>query len=347
MGKKKVFIGVTNVAGVSSRLKKGFDEIGIESDFYSFDKHVFGYKTDKIIEYSDNSFVRKFQKIILLAKLLWKYKYFIYVQPASLFPRFNDVKLFRLFGKKTMLIFTGCDVRIPDVVKKYKWNTCTDCTKEYQDFVGCRVPEKLEITLEAERLFDLISCPMEAGGNLTKPFYPGYFPVDLQRFPKEKFANYQYHDPIRILHAPTNETYKGSKHIYSAIEKLKEKHPGKFIFEVVRNQSIDEFYNSVGNSDIVIDQMLLGSFGFVSIEAMAMYKPVITYMRDDIWDKVKADCPIINANPDNLFEVLENIIQNPAQLTGISSKSREYVEKFWEEKKVAQDYYSLFENISE
>ncbi len=344
MRKKRVFIGVSNVAGVSSRLKKGFDEIGVESNFYSFDKHVFGYKSDKIITYSKNSLIRKFQKVFLLAKLILKYKYFIYVHTQSILPGFRDVKLFRFFGKKTMMVFTGCDVRIPEKVEKYKWNTCVNCSIEYQEFVGCNIPRKLKMTIEIEKLFDLISCPMEAGGALTRPFYPGYFPVDLTRFPKEQFENYQYHTPIRILHAPTHETYKGSKYIYSAIEKLKAKYDGQFTFKVIKNLDINDFYEEIGNSDLVIDQMLLGSYGFVSIEAMAMYKPVITYMREDIWDRVKSDCPIINANADSLYEVLENIILDPEQLKDISIKSREYVESFWEEKKVARDYYSLFES---
>lgn len=342
MSKKRVFIGVSNVAGVSSRLKKGFDEIGVESNFYSFDKHVFGYETDILIEYSDIRVVRIFQKLMLLTRLIIKYKYFIYVHTQSILPNFYDVKLFKIFGKKTMMVFTGCDVRIPKAVEKFKWNTCVDCTIEYQDFVGCQIPQKLALTKQIENLFDLFSCPMEAGGNLTKPFYPGYFPVDLTRFPKEKFQNYVLHNPIRILHAPTNETYKGSKHIYSAIDKLKEKYPDKFTFKVIKNLNINDFYTEIENSDIIIDQMLLGSYGFVSIEAMAMYKPVITYMRDDIWDIVKTYCPIINANANNLFEVLEKLILNPNQLKEISVKSREYVENFWEEKKVAHDYYKLF-----
>jgi hypothetical protein len=342
--KKKVFIGLSNIAGVSSRFKKGFDEIGVPSDFYSFSEHVFGYTTDKIIKYSENPFVRKIQKFFLLIKLILKYDYFIFVHPESLLKNFRDIRILRFFGKKTMMVFTGCDVRIPAAVEKYKWNPCTFCTQEYKEFVNCVIPSKLEVTERIENIFDLISCPMEAGGNLKRKFYPGYFPVDLDIFPNEKYKNYSYHQPLKILHAPTHETYKGSKHIYDAVEKLKVKHDIDFM--IVKNVSIDEFYEQIGKADIVIDQMLLGSFGFVSIESMAMYRPVINYMRNDIWEIVGSDCPIINANPDTLVNVLENIIINPSQLPEISLKSRKYVETYWEKKKVAANYYELFEKSS-
>lgn len=340
---KNVFIGVEDAAGVCSRLKHGFDAIGVYSHFYSFQKHIFNYKTDKIIHYSDIKLIRVFQKIKLILILLIQYKYFIFVTPHTLFPNFKDIKILKFFGKKTMMIFTGCDVRIPEKVSVFKWNTCSDCTQEYKDFVGCEIERKIRRTKVVEDLFDIVSCPIEASGNLTRMFYPGFFPVDLSVFPSEKFKNYTFNKRLKIIHAPTNETYKGSKYIFETIERLRKKYD--FEFKVIKNISIQEFYKEVAESDLVIDQMLLGGFGFVSIEAMAMYKPVISYLRDEVLEKVNYDCPIINANPDTLYEVIEKVIVNPKQLIQIGLKSREFVENYWDEKKVAEEYYNLFENI--
>lgn len=340
---KKIFIGLVNTAGVCSRLKHGFDSIGVKSRFYSFDKHIYKYNSDKIINYSGIRLVRIFQKMALMLELIISYDYFIFVTPNSILPNFRDIKILKFFGKKTMMIFTGCDVRIPEKVAQFKWNPCSNCTQEYQDFVGCRIDYKLRITKQIEELFDIISCPMEASGNLTKKSYPGFFPVDLSKFPDEKFRDYSFNKTLKILHAPTNETYKGSKYIYETVEKLKQKY--NFEFKVCKNISIEELYKEMANSDIIIDQMLLGGYGFVSIEAMAMYKPVITYFRDEIWDIIKDDCPVYNANPDTLYDVLESIIKNPRQLYEAGKKSRQFVEKYWEEKKVAEEYYQLFQNL--
>lgn len=341
--RKKIFIGITNTAGVCSRLKHGFDSIGVESDFYSFKQHTFKYPVDQIIEYSEVRLVRIFQKIKLTLKLLFKYNYFIYVTPHTLFPNYMDIKILKFFGKKTMMVFTGCDVRIPEKVAQFKWNPCSNCTQEYKDLVGCVIDKKIEQTKIIEKLFDIISCPIEANGNLSRKSYPGYFPVDLTPFPADIFENYTFHKPLRILHSPTNETYKGSKYIYEIINKLKEKY--EIDFKVIKNVSIDKLYKEMANSDIIIDQMLLGSWGFVSIEAMALYKPVICYMRNEIWDNIKRYCPIINANPDTLYNTLSNILENPEQLKEISKRSRKFVENFWEEKKVAEQYYRLFEDL--
>ena len=40
--------------------------------------------------------------------------------------------------------------------------------------------------------------------------------------------------------------------------------------------------------------------------------------------KSEDDCPIYNANPDNLEKVLDNILQNPSQLIKRGEDSRKY-----------------------
>ena len=166
---KRIFIGIIDVSGFGYRLKKGFSTIGVKADFYSFSKHVFAFKTDKIIKYSSNSLLRKFQKIILLLKLLMKYDYFMFIGPFTLLKNYSDIKLFKFFGKKTMILFTGCDVRIPEEVEKYKWNTCSNCPVEYKQFVNCDIEIKKRNIRTIEGIFDIVTAPFEANGYLKDP----------------------------------------------------------------------------------------------------------------------------------------------------------------------------------
>lgn len=338
---KRVFIGLDNTAGISSRLKKGFDQIGIEADFYSFNRHQFGYEPDILVEYSQSKLKRKFQKFFLLVKLLMKYKYFFYLSTNSLLPRYKDIKLFKRFGKRTMVFFTGCDVRMPEKVAQFKYNPCRNCPQEYKDFVGCVIETKRKRTELMEQVFDDIICHIPDAGYLTKPYHLAFSPVNLENFPPEKYGNYKLHDKLRILHAPTNEDYKGSKYIYEALDKLK----GKYDFELVliKGVSIEKLYEEIQNSDLIIDQMIGGGYGLFSQEAMAMYRPVVCYIREDLWEKIKHDCPIYNASPDNLYDVLEGILANPAQLIERSKQSREFIEKYHDARKIAKQYYDIFE----
>lgn len=334
--KKKVFLGLENTAGIFTSLKKGFEQIGIQSDFYSLNEHIFGYKTDKIIKYSENSFLRKLQKFFLIIKLLLKYDYFIFDSSGSLFPEFKDVKLFRKFGKRTMVIFTGCDIRLPEKVEQYKWNPCRDCTDDYKNFVGCRLNSKPAKINNIEINFDILVSAEEAAGSLNKKYYPTLFPVDISKF---SFTGSNPGKILKIIHAPSNEEYKGTKYILRTVEQLKKEF--EFDFRVVSDIKAEDLYREIKNSDLVIDQMLVGFYGLLSIESMAMGKPVVCYIREDIIRNSPADMPVFNANPDTLYDVLKKILDNPELLNSAGEKSRIYAEKYHDAKLIASNYYSL------
>lgn len=335
---KRVFLGLNNTAGVLSRLKAGFSQNGIDSDFYSFNKHIFGYETDLIIEYSSNRFLRVLQKISIILKLLIRYKYFIFDSASTLLPAQRDIKIFRFFGKRCMMIFTGCDIRLPVKVEKYKWNPCRNCTDEYKNFVGCIIETKPAMISMAEKNFDIILSAEEAAGSLNRQYHPALFPVDLEKF---RYTGTNPGKKLKILHAPSHPEYKGTKYIIETIEKLK----GEFEFEfnIVNNVTAEELYKEIERSDLVIDQMLVGFYGLLSIESMAMGKPVVCYIREDISAISPEEMPVINANPDNLYQVLKKILSDPSLLIDTGIRSREYVEKYHDAKFIAGEYFGLLE----
>jgi glycosyltransferase involved in cell wall biosynthesis len=343
---KRIFIGINDVSGFGFRLKKGFSTLGIKADFYSFTGHVFGFKTDKVIKYSKNSLLRKVQKIILLTKLILKYDYFMFIGPFTLLKDFADIKLFKFFEKKTMILFTGCDVRIPEKVEKYKWNTCKDCPVEYKKFVNCVIEEKKKNIRKIESIFDIVTAPFEANGYLSEPRHITVFPFDIDTFPPADSVKYKIGNPFRIFHAPSHQAYKGSRHIFAAIERLKKKYTFEFV--CFQNVSFEKYLEELSRSDLIIDQMLLGCYGSVAVEGLLYDKPVVTYLREDLWDVVnEEDCPIINANPDTLYDVLDKILANPEQLYKLSGRGRKFVEKYHGERVSAEYFYNLFERYNQ
>lgn len=336
---KKVFLGLENIAGIFTSLKKGFEQNGISADFYSLNEHIFGYKTDKVITYSDNVLVRKFQKFFLLLKLLYKFDYFIYDSTGSLLPGFKDVKLFRFFGRKTMVIFTGCDIRLPQKVEQFKWNPCRECTASYKNFVGCVLETKPEKIKNIEDKFDIIVSAEEAAGSLNRKYNPVLFPVDIDKF---KYTGSNPGKRLRILHAPSHPEYKGTKYVLEAIERLKTEFDLEF--KIIQDVKADELYREIENSDLIIDQMLVGFYGLLSIESMAMGKPVVCYIRPDILERSPADMPVINADPDTLQSVLKDILLSPDKLKEIGQRSRKYAEDHHNAKIIAKQFYELLEN---
>lgn len=338
--RKSFFIGYTDIAGVGSRLESGFRNLGHRSDFYYFGKHMFNYKGGKLLKFSNHLWVSRFQKIFFIIYMIFRYSNFIYIgSGTSLLRRAKEIDILKFFGKKTMIVYVGCDVRMPEVVEKYKWNTCVNCPDSYKKFVGCVIEKKKRNINREQRQFNIVLSPLECGGFLKSGYKNILFPIDLNEF---NFLNKRKADnKLKILHAPSNSFYKGSKYIIDAIERLK--YEGYiFEFKLVQNISIDELYQEIISSDLIIDQLLGGFYGLFAIESMAFGKPVICFIRDDAKE---FETPIINANPDTIYFVIKDIVQDPSVLRQIGYNSRKYVEAYHSDTKVCSDIIDHFSII--
>ncbi len=347
---KRVFIGLNNIAGVGLALKEGFEKLGFKADFFSSEKtmHKYNYfDNDNYlvhrINWSRFKFIRYFQSFMFILKWIMKYKYFIFLQGSEgyLLSHFKDIKLLTRIGKKVAVVFTGCDVRLPDLVKKFKWNPCSNCPESYKHLTGCRLPDKYSKLEKLKKNFEYIFSHDECAGYFQPNYFPILFPV---RDIRKKFflnSNMSKNKKFTIAHAPSNEDYKGTRYIFNVINQLK----NKFDFEFVIFQNLyrQELYQKITECDLIIDQMLVGSYGILSVESMYLEKPVVCYIRPDIWEKIKDECPIYNANPDTLYDVLENILKNPQQIEEIGRKSKEYAIKYHSPENVARYIISKIE----
>lgn len=74
----------------------------------------------------------------------------------------------------------------------------------------------------------------------------------------------------------SNKAKKGTEYIIKAVNELKNEgyKVNLILIENMPHKKVIEYYK---NSDIVIDQLLIGWYGMVSIEGMALGKPVCIY----------------------------------------------------------------------
>ncbi len=128
-----------------------------------------------------------------------------------------------------------------------------------------------------------------------------------------------------IIHAPTNRDFKGSAYVEKAVQDLQG--TAEFTFETIEKTSHQEAMRRYRQADIVIDQILCGTYGMLSVEAMAMGKVVVAFVRDDVRSHMPSDLPIVIANPDTIRDVLADLVKNPEKLHQIGAAGRAYVTK--------------------
>lgn len=149
-----------------------------------------------------------------------------------------------------------------------------------------------------------------------------------------------------IIHAPTNREFKGSAYIEKAIADLKQTQ--SFTYHAVEKMSHQQAMQMYLEADIIVDQILCGTYGMLSVEAMAMGKVVVAYVKEDVKAKFPGDLPIVIANPDTIRDVLHDLLNSPWRRNRIGKAGRRYVERYHAVEKVIPkllDIYSKIEGV--
>jgi glycosyltransferase involved in cell wall biosynthesis len=109
-----------------------------------------------------------------------------------------------------------------------------------------------------------------------------------------------------VLHAPSASALKGSAYVDPVLTDLDAR--GLIEYQRVQGVPHSELAEMVKSADIVVDQLLLGSYGVFACEAMAAGRVTVGHIADPVRDLLPTDLPIAEATPDNLSEVIERLV---------------------------------------
>lgn len=119
--------------------------------------------------------------------------------------------------------------------------------------------------------------------------------------------------PVRVIHASSNPTQKGSDRIEPALAPLIES--GEVAYELIAATPAAEMPGVFAAADIVLDQFRLGSYGVAACEAMAAGRVVVGHVLPSVRERVLRDTgrelPIVEATPDTLREVVAGLLADP------------------------------------
>lgn len=245
------------------------------------------------------------------------------------FLRWVELPLLRLAGKKIVLNTYGADVMTPRMTLggRYKYSVMEGYLKDksYASLDERMIRKNRDYCqVWADCIISAIDH-VEYLNRVDEFFHMRC--IDTSQFvPAYKKANTI---PV-IIHAPNHRLLKGTEYLITAVNELN-KEGIRCTLKIMEQRSHDEVFEEIIKADIVADQFLVGAYARFAIEAMTLGKPVLCYLREDlfqynpIWD----ECPIINSNPDNLKENLGRLIlMSPKERADIGRKGRAYVEKY-------------------
>ena len=255
-----------------------------------------------------------------------------YYGESLLGPLLWDVPLLKLTGRKVFLHFCGCDLRdAKRVIASGAGGACECCWP-----MACarRKPRaKTAAMAQADGIFvstpDLLEFAPDAE-LLPQPVDLAALDATVADSPERPGAD----RPVRVAHAPSDRTIKGTAHVVSAVERLRDR--GVAIeLVLIEGRSHREAARLCATCDLAVDQLLVGSYGRFAVEMMALGKPVICHLRGDLRRFYPRECPIIPAGVDDIGVVIADVAASPESWAEWGRRGRAYVEAVHDSRAVA------------
>jgi hypothetical protein len=132
--------------------------------------------------------------------------------------------------------------------------------------------------------------------------------------------------PVRIVHAPSRPGIKGTTAVKAAVETLRSE-GFEIDFVLVQNMSHAEAVRTYQSADIIVDQLRIGWYGVLAVEAMALGKATVAYIREDLVPAFEDGLPVVTANPDTITAELRRLIEDENYRRSMGRAARAYFEK--------------------
>src|SRR5205085_8779165 len=101
--------------------------------------------------------------------------------------------------------------------------------------------------------------------------------------------------------------------------------------EIVEGLNHEEARRRFERADIVVDQLNAGWYGVLAIEAMAVGKPVVTFLHDEAVRRTEeafgVRVPLVAATKETLADRLRELAAAPDERRRLGAEGRAYVER--------------------
>jgi len=259
------------------------------------------------------------------------------ILPPSRRMTFNRLEMFtyRVLRIPVFLWTYGADVRSRIATRALgEPNCCTDCTA-----VGsaCVCDDSLwqenlaYLQRNARAVFSMGDMIEYTPGSRNDLFF---WPIDFARDDgmryQPAYPEFVEPRPLRVVHAPNHRQFKGTKYLEAAVSALQAEGISIELILVEREPN-DRALTIYRTADIVFDQCLIGFHGYFAIEAMALGKPVMCFIRDpERYLLHPQECPLLNIHRDELLDSLRMYATAArSSLPEVGRRSRVYAEKYF------------------
>lgn len=327
----------TTVGGNPQGLSRAERRIGLDSQSVTLVQNYLAYPVDEVL-FRGAPIPNEIRRWLFALSAMRRYDVLHYNFGSTLLPHHLDARLARACGKVVCVTYQGDDARqgsfcrshysthFAHEVESSYYSDASDLRKRksiaffdcHADHIYALNPDLLNVLPRRAKFVPYAHVDLED----WKPIYPAEAPA-----------------APHIVHAPSHRRVKGTAHVVAAFERLKQEGV-EFRFTLVEGVSNASARAVYETADLLVDQLLAGWYGGLSVELMSLGKPVVCYLRDEdlrfIPKTMRSELPLINATPASIYDVLRELLTTRKhELRGRGVASRTYVERWHDPIKIA------------
>lgn len=332
----RVLHAPAEIAGQASTLARALRGLGVEAHSLAYNPGFPQYQPDEMRPYDAWPPLPRYAGYLAgTLRHLARYDVYHFHFGRTLIPPHNvDLPLYHALGRRVVFHYHGCDVRDrAHMLASHARATCTECDP------FCRPARQKTILASARRWADaeLVSTPDLLESAPRAQHLP--VAVDLALYP---FTTARA-EPRLVLHAPTNRLIKGTRYVEAAFERLRPRFPG-VRFLTVEGLPWSGLRELMADADVVVDQLFMGWYGMVAVEAMALGKPVLCFIREDFEPRLR-DCPVVRCTVENLAARLEAVLGDASRRARLGEQGRAYAKREHAAAAVAERLVALYRSF--
>ena len=235
---------------------------------------------------------------------------------TSALPPFWDLPVYRARGLRVYFTFHGSDVRIGRIFAEANpWAARFQGDGPQEDD---RIAKNLHVMrLYANKL--LVASPNSLNYVPDAVYVPRV--IDLAAWPAQPAAQRRT-TPV-VLHAPSRRGTKGTDGILADLEALRAEGLDVEV-RLLEGVPHEQVRRAMPEADIIIDNTIGGSYGIVSLEALALNKVALSNMSPAVL-AAHPTTPIVLVDPDTLRDTLRRLVQDAAGRQALAERGRAFV----------------------
>ena len=146
-----------------------------------------------------------------------------------------------------------------------------------------------------------------------------------------------------MLHAPSSRARKGTEYVVAACKELDVE------LEIVEGLDHREAFERYRRADVIVDQLNAGWYGIFAIEAMALGKPVVTFLHDEAVRRTEeafgVEVPIVGATKETLVDALRPLAASAEERQRVGRASRAYAEEVHDLERMTDRLLALYAGL--